>query len=133
MAFLMGSAAAVILYFAFPLLHKNLDRNSFFWLSFCGSGLSLTVIGFWWRVLRLKHIAASGQITEGTIDYIQYVKDRGRVEYSFTVEGQPFNSWCPVHLSSEVLSLDQGQKVRIVFNPKNPSQSFIAELFLEGA
>ncbi len=129
----MGTATAVILYFAFPLLHKNLDRNSFFWLSFCGSGFSLTLIGFLWRVLRLKRIAISGRVTAGTIDYIQYVKDRGRVEYSFSVEGQSFHSWCPVHLSSEVLSLDQGQKVSIVFNPRNPSESFIAELFLESA
>lgn len=129
LAFVIGSITLVILHVVFSHQHKNLDNMGVFWFSLCG--FSLVIIGFMWRVLRLKRIAAVGHVTDGTVDRIYYSKDRGRVEYSFIIAGKLFNSWHPVHLSSEVKALHERQKVHIVFNPKNPNQSFVAELFLE--
>jgi len=130
LAFLWGGAVTIMLYFAFPLLHKDVDRLSVFWLSFFGAGLALNILGFLWRILRFRSISSAGCIAEGRIENILFAKDRGRIEYSFTAVGRTVSSWCPVHQSAAVLSMEEGQAIKVAYTPQDPKKSFIVDLFI---
>lgn len=129
-AFLSGVGVTIVLYFGFPLLHKNLDRMSAFWISLCGTMLVFNVIGALWRIARIYFIASAQCVVEGRVESVRLAKDRGRIDYSFTANDRVMHSWCPVHQSKVVLSMEDGQPIRVAFNPNNPDQSFVVELFI---
>jgi hypothetical protein len=83
-----------------------------------------------WRVVRVYRLFQQGEIVVATITQIRMVRDRGRVEFSYEVEGVRHTSWMPVHRTKSVLVLHEGQRVEVLVNRLSPNTAIIRQLFL---
>lgn len=81
------------------------------------------------RILRFKSIWNSGAVTDGRVVAVRIIKDRGRFEYEYEVEGAKIIAWRAVHKSKHVLSFRPGDPVTVAYDPNNPKRSIVRELF----
>ncbi len=92
------------------------------------SGVALLALG--WRVLRVKKFFSLGAAAEGSVEAVRIVKDRGRLEYSYEVEGRKIVAWCPVHKSKQILGIRVGQKITVLYDSRRHESSIVRELFV---
>lgn len=81
------------------------------------------------RILSIRAIWNSGAVTEGRVVAVRIVKDRGRFEYEYEVEGAKVFTWRAVHKSKHVLGFRPGDSVTVAYDPANPKRSIVRELF----
>jgi hypothetical protein len=96
-------------------------------------GIALSVIAMLalvWRITRVQKLFVSGEETNGVVVAVIIVKDRGRLEYSYRVNEEIINGWSPVHKSKQVLSLQVGQKITVLYDRIHPVNSIVADLFI---
>ena len=82
-----------------------------------------------WRLWRVARLFARGRTAPGEITGLQIVRDRGRLKFVFEHQGQPVESWTPVHKSKAVLALRPGQPVEVLFDPDNPGRAIVKHLY----
>lgn len=82
-----------------------------------------------WRLWRVARLCARGRTAPGEITGLQIVKDRGRLKFVFEHQGQPVESWTPVHKSKAVLALQPGQEVEVLFDPDRPGRAIVKHLY----
>jgi hypothetical protein len=113
----------------FPLIHSGAQFGKFevFVLAIPGSLLACTAL--LWRIFRIYGLFKHGQLVQGKITYIQIIRDRGRLEFTYTFAGQQFDSWMPIHKNKRVMALLPNQTVDILFDPLHPKRAIIASLF----
>lgn len=91
------------------------------------SALALAVLA--WRVARVRALFASGRRAHGVVLALRAARDRGRLEYAFPVQGTTVESWCPVHRTKDVLALEAGTPVEILYDPADPRRAVPVALF----
>lgn len=115
-----------IIHFAFPYLKRGASAPIE-----VGVIVSiLAAVALAWRIRRVQQLFATGAHTDGVVEAVRILKDRGRLEYSYHVDGRSIGSWSPVHKSKQVLALRIGQKITVLFDRKHPEKSIVADLFL---
>ena len=82
-----------------------------------------------WRVIRILGLFRRGVPAVGTITALRLAKDRGRLEFSYEVEGTIHETWQPVHQSRDVLALEPGQQVAVLVSPGDSSVAVVRHLF----
>lgn len=82
-----------------------------------------------WRVVRIRRLFRSGISVAGTITALRLTKDRGRLEFSYVIDGVTHETWQPVHQSRDVLALQPGQKVSVLISPRDSSVAVVRHLF----
>ena len=82
------------------------------------------------RYRTLSSVFADGIEAQGTITNIFFFRGRGRVEYSYTVQGKKQTSSNAINKNSRTRGLKVGQTVIVVVDRNNPNRAFIKEIYL---
>lgn len=82
-----------------------------------------------WRIGRILRLFRRGVPAAGTVTALRLSKDRGRLEFSYEVNGTLHEAWQPVQQSADVLALEPGQEVAVLVSPDDPSVAIIRHLF----
>ncbi|MCX2862980.1 hypothetical protein OOZ63_14205 [Paucibacter sp. PLA-PC-4] len=82
-----------------------------------------------WRCLRVLELFRSGIPSAGHITQIQLVKDRGRIDFSYELNGATHRCWQPVHRTRRVLALETGQDVQVLVHPRKAGVAIIKDIF----
>ena len=82
-----------------------------------------------WRIGRILQLFRRGVPATGTVTALRLSKDRGRLEFSYEVNGTLHDTWQPVHQSRDVLALEPGQEVAVLVSSGDPSVAIIRHLF----
>lgn len=113
------------MHLAFPYLRNG--GTSPLALAAALSALALAVLAR--RIARVKALFVSGLRANGVVTGLRIVRDRGRLEYEFPVQGSIVTSWCPVHKTKQVLALSVGDGVEILYDGRDPRKSIVRDLF----
>jgi uncharacterized protein DUF3592 len=82
-----------------------------------------------WRLRLIASAFEYGWEVEGDVLDISFFRDRGRVSYIYTVQGERFQSSNAIMKNRITRSLQSGQKVKIVVNRDNPKIAFIRDIY----
>ena len=107
---------------------ENSSSQLFFFLA-----IAATVIGIPILIQRYRTISsvfANGTKTKGEITSIGFFRGRGRVEYSYTIQGAKQTSGNAINRNSRTRKLRIGQNVNIVVDPDDPKRAFIQEIYV---
>lgn len=83
-----------------------------------------------WRVQVFNTIFNDGIEAPATISNISFFRDRGRVDYIYTFQGQKYVSGNAVHKVRQTQNLQIGEQVIVVVDRNNPKRAFIRDLYL---
>jgi len=95
--------------------------------------IGVTVLGIPFLIQRYRMISsvfAEGIQTQGVVTSIGFFRGRGRVEYSYTVQGEKQTSGNAINKNSRTKNLKVGQKVKVLVDRNNPKRAFIREIYL---
>jgi len=82
-----------------------------------------------WRVRLISSVFEFGWEVEADITDIVFFRDRGRVTYVFTVQGQKYQVSNTIMKTRFTRSLQRGQKVIVVAQQDNPKTAFIRDMY----
>jgi len=95
--------------------------------------VAVTVVGIPLLIQRYRMISsvfADGIETQGVVTSIGFFRGRGRVEYSYTVQGEKQTSGNAINRNSRTKNLKVGQKVKVLVDRNNPKRAFVREIYL---
>ena len=93
----------------------------------------VTLIGVPTLIQRYRTISSvftNGTPTQGLITAIGFLRGRGRVEYSYTVQGERYTSSNAINRNGRTRKLRIGQHVNVVVDSDDPKRAFIQEIYL---
>ena len=93
----------------------------------------VTVIGVPLLIQRYRMISAilaEGVQVPGVVTRIGFFRGRGRVEYSYTAQGEKQMSGNAINKNSHTKELKVGQTVKVSVDRNNPKRAFIREIYL---
>ncbi len=82
-----------------------------------------------WRIWRIHYLFSHGIEAAGVVTRLKIVRDRGRLEYTFTANKRTIHAWFPVHKTKRVLQLDRGAAITVLYDKKNPQFCIVQDLF----
>lgn len=83
-----------------------------------------------WRYINVRRLFRDGVETTGILARVDFFGDRGRLEYDYTVEGQPHRSGAVLHRDLRVRLMQVGQAVVLIVDARNPRRAVIRDLYL---
>ena len=83
------------------------------------------------RINRGKYLVNSGLDIEAIISNVFYHRDRGRVEYSYTINEQEFKRGNGIHVKKDSIKYNVGEKINILVDPENNKKAIIKSNFVE--
>ncbi len=83
-----------------------------------------------WRIQVFNTIFSDGIETTATINNVSFFRDRGRVDYVYTHQGQKYASGNPIHKVKQTLALKVGEQVVLMVDRNNPKRAFIRDLYM---
>jgi hypothetical protein len=93
----------------------------------------VTVIGVPILIQRYRTISsvfANGIQTMGVVNSVGFFRGRGRVEYTYTFQGEKQTSSNAINRNSRTRNLRVGQSVKVLVDPDNPKRAFIQEIYM---
>ncbi len=88
-------------------------------------GMSLLV----WRLLLIGSVFLHGLEARGQIDEIFFYRDRGRVKYTYTFQGETYTSGVALHRTRKTRALQTGDQVTLVVDRERPKRAFIRDIY----
>lgn len=91
-----------------------------------------TIVGVVMLVLRLivvNKLLASGERIFGTVAGIGFVRDRGRVEYSYSYQRREFRSGAAIMKNRATLEIRPGDRIVVVVDPASPGRALMEDLY----
>lgn len=89
----------------------------------------LGIAAILWRIRLISSAFEFGWEVEGDIVGVSFFRDRGRVTYIYTIQGERYQSSNAVMQHRLTKALYQGQKVIIMANRENPKVAFIRDIY----
>lgn len=96
-------------------------------------GLVTTLIGvpvFIWRVRSFQALFARGVEVPGRVASISFYRDRGRVEYAYTYEGNTYQGGNAIMKTGRTKALQPGDEVVLIVDKDNPKRALIRDLYV---
>jgi hypothetical protein len=90
--------------------------------------IALAVIA--WRVREILSIFDDGLEAQAVIGNVFFFRDRGRVDYSYTFQGQNYIGGNALHKVKQTQALAAGQHVTVMVDRNNPKNAYIRDLYL---
>lgn len=90
----------------------------------------LAVVVFLWRYRTIAGVFADGIEVSATIHNAAFFRDRGRLEYVYTVQGEKYLGSAAVHKNRRTAALRPGQQVVVLVDPDHPKRAFIRDLYV---
>ena len=82
-----------------------------------------------WRVRLISSAFEFGWEVEADITDIGFFRDRGRVTYVFTIQGQRYQVGNAIMKNKYTWALQRGQKVTVIARQGDPKIAFIRDLY----
>lgn len=82
-----------------------------------------------WRVRHISSVFEFGFEVEADITDIGFFRDRGRVTYVFTIQGERYQVSNAIMKTAFTRSLQRGQKIKVISHRDNPKSAFIRDLY----
>lgn len=82
-----------------------------------------------WRIQTIKNICNDGLEVIAMISNVSFFRDRGRVDYIYTHQGQKHISGNAIHKTKQTQALSVGMEVIIMVDRNNPKRAFIRDLY----
>lgn len=89
----------------------------------------LAPLYFWYRLRALRKVLEEGRTVEGLIRNVYFYSDRGRVHYSYQLDGKNYTSSSALHRTTETLAYRDGQTVLLAVDPANPNRAYLRDLY----
>lgn len=83
-----------------------------------------------WRIQVFKTVFSDGIETQGIINNVSFFRDRGRVDYVYSYQGQKHISGIAIHKVKQSLALKVGEQVVLMVDRNNTKRAFIKDLFM---
>jgi len=83
-----------------------------------------------WRIWLINAIFNHGVEIAGEISDVWFYRDRGRVKYSYSIQGQPHNSRTTLHRTKRTRSLQPGDQVTLMVDQNKPGRALIRDLYM---
>ena len=93
----------------------------------------VTILGIPLLIQRYRMISSvfsEGDQVPGVVTRIGFFRGRGRVEYSYTAQGEKQMSGNAINKNSHTKELKVGQTVKVSVDRSNPKRAFIREIYL---
>jgi hypothetical protein len=95
-------------------------------------GIALVgLICFIARMNIIKNYFGAGIEVKGKILELRYWRDRGKIMYAYSIEGQEYRKQLTIHITKETSNLGKDDEVKILVRPENHSKSIIKDIFME--
>lgn len=82
-----------------------------------------------YRITAMKNHFKNGVTVDGRITYLEFYKDRGRVEYKYSYNDEQYESGNALPKNAYTSALKKDMLVSLIINKDNPKKAFIKELF----
>ena len=115
---------------AYPLINSSAQIERFEMLSIAVPISLLAALLLAWRINRVFRLFSHGRRIRGVIQSIRIVRDRGRLEFAYELDGQAVISWTPIHKSARVLELRRLQEVDVLVDTARPKEAIVAQLYV---
>ena len=83
-----------------------------------------------WRVRMFFFLFSDGIEASATISNVFFFRDRGRVDFVFTYQGQKYGSGNAIHKVKQTKNLKVGDRIVVLIDRNNPKRAYIRDLFL---
>ena len=81
------------------------------------------------RIRRVQALFAGGIQATGEVTSVEFIKDRGRVEYKFRFRNREVQTGAAVAKTAATSGLRVGQSVNLVVDPSDPRRALIVSLY----
>jgi hypothetical protein len=82
-----------------------------------------------WRIRMFFAIFNDGLETSAIISNVSFFRDRGRIDYVFTHQGQKYTSGNMIHKVRQTEALKVGDEVIVMVERNNPKRAYIRDLY----
>ena len=113
--------------FSFSRRGTGMPPEAFLYLAIGGTVLGIALLA--WRFHSFQQVFANGENTFGRITSVSFFKDRGRIEYSYSLKGQTYQSGNAIMKNEKTQSFREGDEVELVVDRSNPKRAFIKTLY----
>jgi hypothetical protein len=87
-----------------------------------------------WLQLRMLHAYFKRGIeVPGELVRVYLHQDRGRVDYTFTLEDQKYSGSAAIHKNALTSDFTVGKAVTVIVDPDQPEKAMLAELYTQEA
>ena len=100
----------------------------FFYMVIIGLAVGLPLA--LWRIRSIEQMFANSREVAGHITNIYFHRDRGRVEYSYTYQGQNYSGGNAIMKTGKTRQLHSGDQVVLLVNPDDPARALIRDLYV---
>jgi len=109
-----------------PLVVKGVNTVSFY------LAIAATLAGpllMLLKLLSIRRVIRDGQVVTGVVRSAPFIKDRGRINFSYAYGGQDYESTIVVHASKRARTFEAGKEVEVALNPEKPGQAYLRGLY----
>jgi hypothetical protein len=82
-----------------------------------------------WRLHLIRAVFESGHEVPATISGVWFYRDRGRIEYIYTFQGQKYRGGNAIMKNKRTLAFQPGDQVLVAVDRKHPKRAFIRDLY----
>ena len=83
-----------------------------------------------WRYRIFSRVFSDGLEAPGIVSSAAFFRGRGRIECTYTYQGQKLISGNAIHETNRSRDFEQGTEVTLVVDRNNPKRAFIRDLYL---
>ena len=84
-----------------------------------------------WKIRQISMLFEDGLEVPATISNVFFFRDRGRVDYTFTYNGQKYITGNALHKVKQTSELRVGDSVTVLIDRNNPKRACIRDLYLQ--
>lgn len=84
-----------------------------------------------WRIRYIQHMFLIGIPITGQITQVSFYRDRGKVEYSYSYQGQTYAGNNAVVITNQVKHLQAASPTMLLVHPDQPKRALIRDLYHE--
>lgn len=99
----------------------------------CAAAIVATVILFVLlarRIARIKATLVSGPRVKAKVLGIAFIKDRGRVEFDYTLDGRQFTTGAAIMKNKQTTAISPGDEIEVAIDRADPTRAFVVDLYL---
>jgi hypothetical protein len=107
-------------------------EDRFIYFCILGGFACIGLVGFMVRMNIIKNYFMSGVKIKGVITELTYWRDRGRITFKYTIEGQEYHRKIMIHTTKETSNLGKDDEITVLVKPENHSKAIIMDIFVSG-
>lgn len=108
---------------------KSVDKDNALLLILLAALVLFGLLNTLRRYIRIRGIFERGVSVTATVYGTSFIKDRGRINYRYSYEGMEYQSHLAVSRNKETQALENGMKVFVLADERNPKHSLILALY----